>query len=350
MKVYKNIYLEAIDYLVPESIISSEDIEEQLIENYQRFNFHKGRLEFFTGIKERKYWGNASLKPSDVASQAAKKCLEKNHINPSNIDVLIFCSVCRDFLEPASSTLVHNNLKLKASCQNFDLSNACLGMISGIEIAAAMIQSGQAQKALLVSGEIGYPLLKETIKKLQNKNISKEVFKEQFSSLTIGSGASAIVISSKKNLKNKFLKICSSRTLCHTNYNSLCQGNYQNEGVHQEGPLMGTQAQKLLEKGIILAKQCWDQFLQTCRWGHHQFNKVYHHQVGSAHTKKLYAALKLKLEQTYQTFPFLGNCGSASLPITLAMAKEKNHLQPKDKIALLGIGSGINCTMLSLKW
>ena len=349
MKIYKNIYLEAVDYFIPELVVSSEEIEEQLSGNYDRFNLRKGRLEFFTGIKERRYWDNPSLKASDVASKAAKICLEKNNINPKDIDILIFCSVCRDFLEPASSTVVHNNLGLKSSCLNFDLSNACLGMISGIEISAAMIQSGQAQKALLVSGEIGYSLLQETIKKLQDKTISREEFKNQFASLTIGSGASAMVVSSEKSLKNSFLRVHSSKNLCHTHYNSLCQGDYS-RSEKNAGPLMGTNAQKLLEKGILLAKQCWEQFLQTCKWGHEQFNKIYHHQVGNAHTKNLYSTLGLEVKKTYQTFPFLGNCGSSSLPITLAMAKENNHLIPKDKIALLGIGSGINCTMLSLQW
>ena len=50
----------------------------------------------------------------------------------------------------------------------------------------------------------------------------------------------------------------------------------------------------------------------------------------------------------FQTFDFLGNCGSASLPATSALAEEAGHLQKGHKTALLGIGSGINCSLCAM--
>ncbi|MCP3692838.1 MAG: hypothetical protein GY917_11630, partial [Planctomycetaceae bacterium] len=74
------------------------------------------------------------------------------------------------------------------------------------------------------------------------------------------------------------------------------------------------------------------------------------HQVGGAHRKQMLSALGLELEDDYSTFQWLGNTGSVALPITLAVALEQNQVQAADQLALLGIGSGINCLMLGIEW
>jgi len=68
------------------------------------------------------------------------------------------------------------------------------------------------------------------------------------------------------------------------------------------------------------------------------------------HREKLYERLNLDLAKDFSTFERLGNCGSASLPVTTAMAVEAERVKPGDRIAMLGIGSGINCTMLGVAW
>lgn len=61
-------------------------------------------------------------------------------------------------------------------------------------------------------------------------------------------------------------------------------------------------------------------------------------------------SLELPIERDFCTYPWLGNTGSVALPITLAIAEEQKSIQPGDKVALLGIGSGINCIMTAVEW
>jgi 3-oxoacyl-[acyl-carrier-protein] synthase-3 len=61
-------------------------------------------------------------------------------------------------------------------------------------------------------------------------------------------------------------------------------------------------------------------------------------------------SLGLPAEMDFITFPWLGNTGSAALPVTWAIAAKENKIETGDKLALLGIGSGINCIMLGLEW
>ncbi len=71
---------------------------------------------------------------------------------------------------------------------------------------------------------------------------------------------------------------------------------------------------------------------------------------GAAHRRQLYAALGLDVARDYSTFPTWGNVGSVSLPATLAAAAGAGAVRPGDRVALLGIGSGLNCQMLALEW
>ena len=52
----------------------------------------------------------------------------------------------------------------------------------------------------------------------------------------------------------------------------------------------------------------------------------------------------------FATLETLGNTGSVALPLTMAMGIEQGHLEPGDRVALLGIGSGINALMLAVDW
>jgi acyl-CoA:acyl-CoA alkyltransferase len=55
-------------------------------------------------------------------------------------------------------------------------------------------------------------------------------------------------------------------------------------------------------------------------------------------------------EKDYTTFRFLGNMGTAALPVTAALADERGVLKPGQRVAWLGIGSGLNCMMMGVEW
>ena len=348
--IYKNVCIEGFEAYLPEQIITSEEVEDLLQPTYERLRLPKGRLELFTGIKERRYWPETT-KPSDVSSKAGQQILDKLNIDNSEIDALIHCSVCRDFLEPATASVVHSALKLPNHAVNFDISNACLGMLSGISILADMIESGRIKRGLLVSGEIGFPLLKRTISHLNSDHtLNRQSFKPHFASLTIGSAAAAIVVTHKDEVKKESPQLLCSTDFSATEHNHLCQGTADSGMGDNNAPLMHTDSETLLHMGIEAAGNCWDKFTEELQWNKEDIDRCCTHQVGIAHSKMLFERIGLDPQLDYTTFPSLGNCGSASIPLTTALADENDHLLKDHKVALLGIGSGINCNMTALKW
>ena len=177
---FQNVVIESFAYDLADQVYSSSYIEERLDPLYKKLKLPEGRLELMTGIKERRVWPLGTL-PSDLSTRAAEKLFLKSRFSKSDVDLLIHASVCRDFLEPATASVVHANLGLNKKAMIFDLSNACLGVINAFVVAASMIDQGIISCALIVSGENGGPLLESTINELLNnesidrKNIKKYI-------------------------------------------------------------------------------------------------------------------------------------------------------------------------------
>ncbi|MBT4790876.1 MAG: 3-oxoacyl-ACP synthase III [Halobacteriovoraceae bacterium] len=333
-----NVSLMAIDYVEPDEFISSDFIEKDLAEIYDRLKLPYGRIEMQTGIKTRGIY--KQKKPSDISIHAAKKLFDNNEVKPSEIDLLIHASVCRDFLEPSTASVVHHGLGLRADCQSFDLSNACLGVVSAITVAASMINSKAIKTAMIVTGENSWPLLEQTLKTIKlDGSITRKSIKKYFANFTIGSAGVALVLGAADLNKPIFGHI---KSLSDTESYTLCQGDGSTESL-----VMETNSELLMQKGVTLAKKNWQdlKLLSQCQYDHYIC-----HQVGIHHQEFLYKSLELDISKDHSTFKKYGNTGSAALPLTLAIASSENKFAKNDQIALLGIGSGLHTIMMELLW
>jgi len=316
---------------------------------YDRLKLPQGRLELMSGIRERRFWGKEVL-PSEVATLAGEKAIAQSGVDPEQIGCLISASVCRDFLEPSTASVIHNNLKLPGEAFVFDVSNACLGVLNGMSIIASMIEQNQIEAGLVVAGENGGPLVNNTIETLlARKDITRNETKSSFASLTIGSSAVGVVLAHEKIAKQGH-RLAGGVSMAETQFNHLCRGNDDSGAGGDWSPLMDTDSETLMQEGCRLAGKTWARTREVLGWSNEEINRVFCHQVGKGHRKLMYEKVGLDPEKDFSTLEFLGNTGSASLPTTLAMGIEKKVLKSGDKAALLGIGSGLNCLMMGVEW
>lgn len=341
---FKNVAIESIAYCLPEEVRTSASIEAQLAPLYDRLSLPKGRLELMTGIRERRFF--PSEMPASVASaKAGTRVLKKSSFQREQIDLLIHSAVCRDRLEPATAAYVHGLLKLPGTTQIFDLSNACLGFLNAMLVAGSMIESTQIKRALICSGENGRPLVENTLKQLMRPELTRQSIKPYFANLTIGAGAVAAVLSHKDLLEVPCPQVTVAVVETDSSYNELCQGD-------NNGPTLDmlTDSEELLVAGVGLAKRAWTRFTKAGGWTIHSPDRIITHQVGKAHSRALFEALGLPPEKNFSTFETLGNVGSVSCPITLAIAMEQGAYVPGQKAALMGIGSGLSSIIMALEW
>lgn len=347
---YEHVCFESVAYALPEQVVSSVELERELRPVYERFGVHEGRLELMTGIRERRFWKEGTL-PSEASTLAGRRALQAASASPSDIECLIHTSVSRDCLEPSTASIVHDHLRLPAQSILYDVSNACLGFLNGVISLANMIELRQVKRGLIVAGENSRQLVRSTIDHLCSRaaTLTRREFKAAFASLTIGSGAAAAVLA-HDSVSTTDHRLVGGVVRSATEHNHLCRGS-QDTGFAPEATMtMNTDAENLLERGCTLAKETWTAFKKALGWANRDVARTYCHQVGAAHRDRLYASLGLDPAGDFSTFEYLGNMGSASLPVTMAMALEQDPPAQGTKMALLGVGSGLSCVMLGTRW
>jgi 3-oxoacyl-[acyl-carrier-protein] synthase-3 len=246
-------------------------------------------------------------------------------------------------LEPATAAFAHRKIGLPATAQILDVSNACLGFLNALTLAAAMIECGQIRCAMIVAGEQGRPLVDQTIETLLARPHSRNEIKPYFANLTIGSGAVAAMVCHRSMAGNRGHRLIGGVARAATPHSELCQG----DTYGAESLAMQTDSEQLLLAGVELARATWRDF--SAEHGAN-FDRYICHQVGSAHRRKLYETLGLDLAKDFSTFEWLGNTGSVALPATLEAAVAAGAVESGHRVGLLGIGSGLNCLMLALEW
>ena len=173
--------------------VTSAELDAQLTPAYERLGLRPGLLEGLAGIHERRWWPEG-MTFADGAVQAGAKALAQSGVDPSRIGLMINSSVSRANLEPSTAVEIHHKLGLPTSAINFDLANACLGFVNGIHVAATMIDAGHIDYALIVNGEDARKVQENTIRRLCSSDATTADFFSEFASLTLGSGAAAMVL------------------------------------------------------------------------------------------------------------------------------------------------------------
>jgi acyl-CoA:acyl-CoA alkyltransferase len=346
---YRHVCLEALGYAIPDEIVTSDEIERRLAPLYGRLKLPEGRLELMSGIRERRLWPRG-MRPSEKSIESGRGALKAAGIDPREIGCLIHGSVCRDQLEPATACRVHDALGLPDECLVYDVSNACLGLLNGIVQIANMIELGQIRAGLVVGTEDSRSLLESTIDELnRDGSLTRDTVKPAFASLTIGSAGAAVLLVHEE-ISRTGNRLTAAAARAHTAHHELCAGGQKVEGGSAGQIFMQTDSEQLLAEGIATGIVTFSDFLSTTGWSHEEIHKTICHQVGGTHRRLMLESLGLSAERDYATFPWLGNTGSVALPITLALAAESGFLREREHVALLGIGSGINCLMLAVDW
>ncbi len=349
--IFKHVVIDAFGYELPPNVIATADLESRLATVYKRLHLQHGQLEAMTGIYERRWW-DPDFSVGDGALLAGKTALEKathqSGIGPGHIGMLVYAGVCRDQLEPATACKVAAGLGLGPETILYDISNACLGVVNGMVQIANAIELGQIEAGMVVSCESARQIVEATIARL-HQHQDMETFKKCIATLTGGSGAVAVVLCHRK-LSPKGHRLLGGAAGCAPAHYKLCTWG-PDTGMPATMPLvMETDAIGVLKHGVALGMETFRRFREKLGWSEQAPDKIICHQVGATHQQNILTAAGIDRQRDFATYPFLGNIGTVSLPITAAIAEERHFLAAGDQVGFLGIGSGLNCLMLGVTW
>lgn len=171
--IINNIEIKSIATCLPEGILEMSSLKGRFGEKEVEDTI-KG-----SGI-ERLHVAAPGETTSDLCQRAAELLFEKDKVDRSTIDGLVFISQTFDYFNPATSCVLQGKLGLSKDCVCLDISYGCSGYIIGLFEAATLIGSGACTNVLVLAGD--------TNSKLTSKD-------DKASIMVFGDAGSATIVS-----------------------------------------------------------------------------------------------------------------------------------------------------------
>ena len=347
---WNNVFIRSLAYRLAPEVVTSADLESRLAPITERLGWQPGYLEKMTGIRERRWWEPRYDYVQAGADAAAEAC-QKANISGDKIGAVVYGGVCRPYREPATACAVAEHVGTTENAIVHDVSNACLGFMDAMISIANRIELGQIQYGIAVSCESAREINETIIRQLHENAQDLPRFLRSLATFTGGSAAVAAVLCHRDVATDDSHQLIGGVVRGDARFNKLCRWGYEptDDNGHYEA-YMHTDASGVLNHGVALGVRTWDAFLAHHQCTTNDIQRTICHQVGSAHRDAVLGKLGMSADNDFVTYPTLGNTGSCALPLTAAIGAEQGFVQAGQRIAFLGIGSGLNCTMLAVDW
>lgn len=337
--LFNNVSIHSIAHLEAPNRVTSAEISARLAKTLKRLRLPLNYLERTTGIEERRFW-HANTQPSDAATHIAEVVIQKSGLSKNDIGLIINTSISKDFIEPSIAAIIHGNLKLSTHCINFDMGNACLGFLNGVHVAATMVEGGQVNHALVVAAENAGVGVWATIDRLEKDDATPQEVRNQLASLTLGSGAAAMIIS-RRDLAPKGHPIQGLVALAATEHSRLCCA---------WADTMKTDAPKILKNGMILTTNTFQEAEKHLNWKVENINEFAIHQISNAHIQAFQKQFNVESKKVMPIIQEYGNMGPVSVPFIVSKLEIAERLTPGKMLRIVGSGSGLNCMVMDVLW
>jgi len=333
---YRDSAIVGLAHIEAPRVVTSAEFEERLAGARKRLRLPGNLLERVSGVRERRWWA-PDTDFEDMAAEAGSKALAEAGVDPGDVGLLINTSVSRNHLEPSVAVRIHDRMGLSSRALNFDITNACLGFVNGIQMASSMIDAGQIDHAVIVNAEDVRRTQEDTLARLAEDGVTRQDFADQFASLTLGDGAAAAVVGRASDRSDGH-RILGGVSRAGTEHHNLCVGSFGK---------MTTDTKNLLAKGLKLVVDAWRE-AEADGWDWSAMDRYVTHQISTPYTQAIIDAVDLDPDAVPITFDRWGNVGPAAIAMTLS--EQADSLEPGNRVMCLGVGSGLNTAMLELAW
>lgn len=275
---------------------------------------------------------------SDLCLAAAEKIIAELGWNKEDIDALIFVSLSRDYLTPATAGILQNKLGLSTECLAYDIPLACSGYIYGLSTLASMMSTGEIKKALLLVGETPSFLQSSLDKSLWSLHgdagtATAMEFDEKSEPMyyhlaTDGSGWNAI-INLDGGTRNPF------------NEQSLVMeeiyGGIKRRRLDSEMKGMDVFSFSITKAPRSIMGLCNHFGINV-----ESADYLLLHQANKYMDDKIAKKVKVPVEKVPFTLMQYGNTSSASIPMNIVAGIDKGDLDMKAHVLMCGFGAGLS--------
>ncbi len=329
-----------VGHHLPERVVTSDEVERRVYET-SRFRIPRGLVAKATGIVERHYRADDE-QSSDLAVKAARHALDRAHMNPEDIDLLIFASCTQDLTEPATANILQEKLGASRS-HVFDIKNACNSFLSGLDVAESNILAGKARTALIAVGE--------TLSLGIDWNIdSADRLRTQISSLTLGDAGAAAVVRAESNGNGRGILGSAFETYGDQWRLATVLGGGSMFRFSQEHSYFSGKSQGLRDQALKRIPELVNTTLKRVGWTADDVDLVCCHQVTLDLVEEIARLTDTPIEKCVVSIRECGNTAAASIPLGLSQAWSEGRLFAGAKVLLVGGAAGFSVGVVPLVW
>ena len=272
-----------------------------------------------TGIRAR-HFAAADVTCSDLGLQAARQALDSANLKASDIDLIIVATSTPDMVFPSTACILQHQLGAYGGAA-FDVQAVCSGFVYALAVADSMIQTGAANKALVIGAEVFSRLLD---------------FSDRTTCVLFGDGAGAVV-----------LEASATPGILATDLHAdgkhvgiLCVPGHVSGGQVSGVPLLKMDGQAVFKLAVGVLEDSARAVLakagKTCA----QIDWLIPHQANIRIMQSTAKKLKLPMSKVIVTVDQHGNTSAASIPLALDAAVRTGQVVPGQLLMLEGVGGG----------
>lgn len=319
---------------VPSQVVTNEDLS-KIVETSDEWITER------TGIKQRRFsqgepaWYMGKLAALDALNDAG--------VAPSDIDMIIGCSVTADYFFPSLSCIIQSEIGAEnAFC--FDLNAACSGFIYALDTARRYLVTGGAKTVLIVCSEV--------LTKITD-------FTDRSTCVLFGDGAGAAVVKGDPGkMFGSFLRadgfsggaLLSAAVENNSPYATDKENDAYAKFIKTKGAYLTMAGKDVYRFATRVLPESIEKACQAVGIGVDDLDLIVPHQANIRIVKTAADRLKVKMDKIYTNLDKYGNTSSASIPICLEELSRSGRLQKGMKVALSGFGAGLTYGAIVMEW
>jgi len=300
-----------------------------------------------TGIAERPVAAPGEC-ASDLATAAAEKLFAKTGVEPGDVDYLLFCTQSPDYFLPATACVIHNRLGLPQACGAIDFNQGCSGYVYGLSLAKALIESGQAKRVLLLTGDTYTKYIHprdRSVCTLFGDGAAATIGEARegssgglgvFQFGTDGRGADKLIVPAGASRRPRSEETAREETDADGNVRSA-------ENLYMNG-------RDVFRFAITTVPRSFRNLLQAAEWSADDVDYLLLHQANRFMLDELVTRLKIAEEKAPYHFEKLGNTVSSTIPLVLERLLDEGKLSQGNRLAMLGFGVGYSWAGCAMEW
>ena len=317
----------AVGSYLPKNVLNNYDLEKMVDTNDEWILAR-------TGIKERRIL-DKGIGTSFMAINAANQIINKNNINPLDVDMVIVATVTPDM--HVSATAAHVATQIGAiNAFGYDLQAACSGFLYGMSVASSYIESGRYKKIILIGAE--------TFSRIMD-------WEDRTTCVLFGDGAGALILEAQEcegtsqdrgilscGIGRNFLRIESGGSQMPTNLETV---KNKKHFIYQDG-------QNVFKHAVSKMADASEEIMKRNSLTNIDVNYLIAHQANLRIIDATATRMGIVDDKVLMNIESYGNTTAATIPLILSDYESK--LKKEDKIIFAAFGAGFTWGAMYLKW